>query len=47
VLEQKKGADETGKVCNPVPTDSTGSPMGKGIGELPKERIQIVNPIIG
>jgi hypothetical protein len=45
-FEKKKGADEPGKVCNPVPTDSTRSPLGKGVRELPKERIQIVNPII-
>ena len=46
-FEKKKGAYESGKVCNSVPTDSTWSPMGKGVGELPKEGVQVVNPIIG
>lgn len=46
-FEKKKGTYETGKVCNSIPADSTWSKMGKGIRELPKKWIPIVNPIIG
>jgi hypothetical protein len=45
-LEKKKGANESGKIGDSIPTNSSRAQMGKGIGELPKKRIQIVNPII-
>jgi hypothetical protein len=45
-LEKKKGADESGKIGDSIPTYSSGAQMGKGIGKLPQKRIQIVNPII-